>query len=552
VKNWVDLTYFLRYEVTAHVGGVAKADANKTSLPEQKSVMRTPSPSSCFSGRIMLSSWDAAWILASPLLALYLRDGGLAPQNGWESIAVYWLITAGFSVLAMFAFRIPDSMMRYFTVHDALDIYKAAAVAELVTCVVLFTFTRLDGIPRSMPLIHGMLLATGLAAARLLFLHYGENESTEYHISGGRVILIGANRVSAFFIKMLNAYPPEQQRVVGILDDRPEMAGRAISGVRIVGGPDRLGSIIDEFSIHGVDIEKVIVAGEGLVSQAALLELERVCGAREIDLCFLPRMLGVSVPRSAASVASVLPAREVPSPALPSYFVLKRWIDVIGSLALIVLLFPFLLIGTFLALLDVGSPILFWQERLGRNGRSFLIYKFRTLRSPFDQDGNPILENRRLSGIGRFLRASHIDELPQLLNVLIGDMSLIGPRPLLPADQPSSTKVRLLIRPGITGWAQVNGGKLVTPEEKQKLDEWYVRSASLWIDIYIALMTLKIVLRSAETSEESLADAEQAQTRNVVNWQTFAMRRDVGVRMAQKSLIPVPEQPSARLSRNER
>jgi lipopolysaccharide/colanic/teichoic acid biosynthesis glycosyltransferase len=513
--------------------------------------MRIPSPSSCFSRRIMLSSWDAMWISASPLLALYVRDGELVPHSGWESVGAYWLISAGFSVLAMFAFRIPESVVRYFSVHDALDIYKAAAFAELVTCIVLFTFTRLDGIPRSMPLIHGMLLATGLAAARLLFVHYNESESADHHFSSGRIILIGANRVSAFFIKMLNAYPPEEQRVVGVLDDRPEMAGRAIAGVRIMGATDRLGSIIDEFAIHGVEIEKVVVAGGNLVSQAALLELERVCSAREIELGLLPQMLGVNAARSPASVASARPAREAPFPTLSSYFVLKRWIDIFGSLTLIVLLFPFLLVGSLLTLLDVGSPILFWQERLGRNGRSFLIYKFRTLRSPFDQDGNPLVEKRRLSAIGQFLRASHIDELPQLLNVLIGDMSLIGPRPLLPVDQPPNTKVRLLVRPGITGWAQVNGGKLVTPEEKQKFDEWYVRNASLWIDFYIGLVTLKIVLRSAAPSEESMADAEQAQSRNVVDWQPFALRRDVGVQMAQNSLIRLPEPHPSRLSGGE-
>jgi lipopolysaccharide/colanic/teichoic acid biosynthesis glycosyltransferase len=304
-----------------------------------------------------------------------------------------------------------------------------------------------------------------------------------------------------------------------------------------------------------VDVEKVIIAGENLVNQAALLELQRVCGMREIDLCFLPRMLGVNVARPAAPSASVMPVRETPSPVLPSYFILKRWIDIFAAISLIVLLFPLLLIGSVLALLDVGFPILFWQERLGRNGRSFLIYKFRTLRSPFDQDGNPVLENRRLSAIGRFLRATHIDELPQLLNVLIGEMSLIGPRPLLPVDQPSNSKIRLSVRPGITGWAQVNGGKLISTEEKGRLDEWYIRNASLWMDFYIGLVTLKIAMTNgAASSEESTVDAAQAQSRNVVNWRAFALRRDVGARMPQGSLVRVPEQHamSARLTGNDR
>jgi hypothetical protein len=114
----------------------------------------------------------------------------------------------------------------------------------------------------------------------------------------------------------------------------------------------------------------------------------------------------------------------------------------------------------------------------------------------------------------RFLRATRLDELPQLLNVLFGEMSMIGPRPLLPEDQPTNTSIRLSVRPGISGWAQVNGAKLVTKEEKQRLDEWYVRNASLWLDLRIAMMTIKLLLRGRVSSQEILADTEQVQGKN--------------------------------------
>jgi lipopolysaccharide/colanic/teichoic acid biosynthesis glycosyltransferase len=104
--------------------------------------------------------------------------------------------------------------------------------------------------------------------------------------------------------------------------------------------------------------------------------------------------------------------------------------------------------------------------------------------------------------------------LPQLLNVLFGEMSLIGPRPLLPEDQPTNTSIRLSVRPGISGWAQVNGAKLVTKEEKEKLDEWYVRNASLRLDLRIAMMTIKLVLRGRVSCQEILADTEQVQSKN--------------------------------------
>jgi lipopolysaccharide/colanic/teichoic acid biosynthesis glycosyltransferase len=101
------------------------------------------------------------------------------------------------------------------------------------------------------------------------------------------------------------------------------------------------------------------------------------------------------------------------------------------------------------------------------------------------------------------------------LNVLFGEMSLIGPRPLLPEDQPANTSIRLSVRPGISGWAQVNGGKLVTKDEKEKLDEWYVRNASLWLDLQIIMMTIKLILRGRVSSQEVLADTEQVQSKNI-------------------------------------
>ena len=110
--------------------------------------------------------------------------------------------------------------------------------------------------------------------------------------------------------------------------------------------------------------------------------------------------------------------------------------------------------------------------------------------------------------------ATRLDELPQLLNVLFGEMSLIGPRPLLPEDQPTNMSIRLSVRPGISGWAQVNGAKLVTKEEKEKLDEWYVRNAALWLDLRIGIMTIQLLLRGRVSSQEILADTEQLQSKN--------------------------------------
>jgi lipopolysaccharide/colanic/teichoic acid biosynthesis glycosyltransferase len=254
------------------------------------------------------------------------------------------------------------------------------------------------------------------------------------------------------------------------------------------------------------------------LSPAVMHEVERICRKRQIDLTFLPRMIGLTewkASKPAVRFEAADTKSSVPAFTPPPFFRLKRWIDVLGSLVLMALAFPLLLIGGLLVLLDVGPPIFFWQERLGWKGRSFLIYKFRTLSAPFDSAGNPSFGDRQPSAIGRFLRATRIDELPQLLNVLFGDMSLIGPRPLLPEDQPANTSIRLSVRPGISGWAQVNGAKLVTKDEKEKLDEWYVRNASLAMDLRIIMRTLGVVLRGRVSTQEIRADTEQVQSKNV-------------------------------------
>jgi lipopolysaccharide/colanic/teichoic acid biosynthesis glycosyltransferase len=478
--------------------------------------MRVPSPTSRSGTRVYLSLWDLFWALVSPALALYLRDADIVFRADWEVLGYYWLFSSGFALLAFVALRLQDGMTRNFSVHEALDIAEAALFTELMTFVSLFTLTRLDGIPRSMPLTHGLLLAGGLIAARIVVrvIFSEDKEPLDYHYRRERIILIGANRFASSFIQLLKAYAPVHEPVIAVLDQDATMIGLAIAGVQVLGAPHELDAIISEFAIHGVGTDRVVIAGEeDFLSPAVLQEIRRICKKRQIDLSFLPRMIGVTERKLTDVAVTSQPVSETPSVALPSFFRLKRWIDVVGSLLLTILLFPIFIVAGGLVLLDVGRPILFWQERLGWKGRSFLIYKFRTLRAPFDSEGNSTLAGRRPSAIGRFLRATRIDELPQLLNVLLGDMSLVGPRPLLPEDQPSNTSLRLSVRPGISGWAQVNGAKLVTKEEKEKLDEWYVRNASLWVDLQITLMTIKVILKGRVSSQEILADTDQVRSR---------------------------------------
>ena len=477
--------------------------------------MSIPSPTSRSGKRVYLSAWDFFWAVASPPLALYLHDPRGVFFTDWSVVALFWALSAGFALIAFFAFRLQDGMTRYFSMHEAIDVAEAVLFSELMTLFAIFTLTRLDGIPRSIPILHGVLLLAGLLAARIIVrvIFTEEDTTPAYSFRQTRMIVIGANPLASSFIRMLDAFAAPRQSVVGILDARPDMRGKAVSGVRVLGTPNELDAVIGEFSIHGVDADRVIVAGEAqFLSPTVLQEIERVCRKRQLQLSFLPRMMGVT--EVAPSHLAVATAPEQTFQAASSYFRLKRFIDVVGASALIVLLFPVFVLVGLVVCLDVGRPVFFWQERLGWKGRSFLIYKFRTLRVPLGTDVNAAPQIRKPSLIGRLLRRTRIDELPQLFNVLLGDMALVGPRPLLPEDQPPNISVRLSVRPGITGWAQIKGGKLVTAEEKEKFDDWYVQNASLGLDLKIMLMTVGFLLKGRASSREALADTIQAQTKN--------------------------------------
>jgi len=176
---------------------------------------------------------------------------------------------------------------------------------------------------------------------------------------------------------------------------------------------------------------------------------------------------------------------------------MKRAIDTIVAIFLVVVFLPAFLLVSFLVFLFMGYPILFKQVRSGLSGRPFQIYKFRTMSNKQDSSGRMLPDEQRMTKLGTILRKLSLDELPQLLNVLKGDMSLVGPRPLLMEYLPLYTSEqgkRNTVKPGITGWAQVNGRNNISWEEKFKLDVWYVDNQSLLLDFKIILLTIKTII----------------------------------------------------------
>ena len=186
----------------------------------------------------------------------------------------------------------------------------------------------------------------------------------------------------------------------------------------------------------------------------------------------------------------------------------KRFIDFMIALSAFIVIMPvYIIVFLGLTVANKGAGALFTQDRPGKNGKIFKVVKFKTMTDECDSDGNLLPDEQRLTKVGRFIRSASIDELPQLFNVLVGDMSLIGPRPLLPQYLPLYSKEqarRHEVRPGITGWAQCHGRNAITWTEKFRLDVWYVDNLSLMTDIKVILMTVKtVLLRKGITSSTS-------------------------------------------------
>jgi sugar transferase EpsL len=193
-------------------------------------------------------------------------------------------------------------------------------------------------------------------------------------------------------------------------------------------------------------------------------------------------------------------------------YVGKRILDLILSISALILLSPLSLLVALFVRLMLGSPVLFRQQRPGLNGKPFSLYKFRTMTDARDPQGNLLADAKRLTRLGRLLRSTSMDELPELYNVIKGDMSIVGPRPLLMKYLNRYTTEQMRrheVKPGITGWAQVNGRNVLTWEDKFRLDVWYVDHQSLWLDLKIIAITVWKIFKREGISQPGQVTAEE-------------------------------------------
>jgi lipopolysaccharide/colanic/teichoic acid biosynthesis glycosyltransferase len=477
--------------------------------------LQKPSSHTRFPSRLAFA--DVLWGGISPLAAFLLRDGTIWSPGG---VAIYCSVAFFASLLVFYWFQTSSPIARYYSIRDGFELFKACVLIAALTAIACFLLTRLDEAPRSIPVLHLLLLASGLLGGRLLLrLREARRDS---RIPGAlksaeHVLLIGASRLAWFFTEVVEELAPGCYQIVAILDEAPKLKHRSLNGYPIIGAPADLEKVIADYAMHGVRIDKVVIAARpNEFSPEAWSEVTRICRALRVGIDVLPERLMpdiargdadkivVAHPSSVSKAAEEKPAEEnLQLPLARPFWVLKRGIDICVALVAAIALSPVIVALFGLVLLDVGFPVVFWQQRVGRFGTPLHLHKFRTLQTLFDRETKERREAQQPSAVGRLLRRTHFDELPQLWNVLTGDMSLIGPRPLLLADQPNDFTGRLTVRPGVTGWAQICGGKTITAEEKNALDQWYIRHACLQLDMTIMLRTIWMLLVTGDRRDEN-------------------------------------------------
>lgn len=463
---------------------------------------------------INLSSLIILWALVAPFLALGLRDPATFSLDTGNETLIYAGVSAIVTVASFLWFRMAHTVSRFFSVADAFTIIKASATAVVATLIISFLLTRLDNIPRSVPLIHFIVLAGGTIAARAERYYRRRRRDRigpSLMVSAPENILIlGVSDLSWFYIQILEELAADTYTIVALLDESHTLQGRFVHGYPVAGRIQDVGQVIDEYAIHGVAVNRIILAINPQILRPEIASsLFAAAKTRSIPVDILPDRLGLSRPVPLA--ASAEHAGAIP-PVINSrtpFWTIKRLFDITIALTLLIATMPLAVIVSLLVLMDCGTPIIFWQVRIGRRGQRITVYKFRTLKAPYTSRGEARPESQRVSAVGHLLRRLHIDELPQLFSVLRGEMSFIGPRPLLPVDLSTQARLRFAVRPGITGWAQVNGGTLLTVDEKNAMDEWYVRHASWRLEAIIALRTLGALFATMRRDEAAIDAALQ-------------------------------------------
>jgi lipopolysaccharide/colanic/teichoic acid biosynthesis glycosyltransferase len=439
-----------------------------------------------------------------------------------DKCTVFLICTAIIAPIILVLSKVHLTVWRYSTWPDYFWI---AAVAGAISGAVVIACLSIDPeakLPRTLPLLQSVFVLAGMSALRALarfrytLLHTKRTSVAQFEqpLSYGEdaALVIGLSGLAEGYLRGLAEVGDGRIRVVGLLGQIERQVGRTFGGVPVLGTLDQLTDLIAALANHGIEINRLIIA----IPRSELPLSIQEAVARVGNANYLVEALGLDQPRDADSAPSRELLFDIPEPSIVAnsrrtFWALKRAFDVVLAGTLLVMLMPVMAVVAVAVAFAIGRPVIFWQERPGLGGRSIKLIKFRTM-APATLANLHLPDEARLSRFGTFLRRTRLDELPQLINILRGDMSFVGPRPLLPRDQPAAYRARLLVRPGLTGWAQVVGGRTISAEDKAALDIWYVQNATLLLDFEILGRTAFMLIRGDAVIERHVRQAWQELT----------------------------------------
>jgi lipopolysaccharide/colanic/teichoic acid biosynthesis glycosyltransferase len=471
---------------------------------------------------------DVGLILLATTLGFVLRENFEITQDRFQAFLPYFCATAVTAIVFVSVARLNRSIWRFSSMHDYIRVGVVVTVVGIGAVSLSFAYNRLEGVARSLPILQIIVGIMVLVGARVMHrarhaARQRKREAEALQQASKRshqltVLVVGVGRLTEAYIQALAELGMGRVKVAGIVGCAHRHVGRFVGGHPVLGRLEDIEGVINRLEVHGLTIDRIVVAMPFEQIPCEMVErLLLVEQSRGIPLQFLTEVLDLdagdrgSIPASlpGASTWTEAESDKLRARSRHGFWKVKRGLDACAALGILVLLSPVLLLVAFFVAASVGSPVVFWQRRPGRLGRPFHLYKFRTMGPSHAPDGSRLSDTHRISKFGGFMRRTRLDELPQLINILRGDMSFVGPRPLLPQDQPKACWARLLVRPGLTGWAQIVGGRAISPEDKAALDLWYVRHASLLLDLGIIARTVPIILFGERISEPLIERARR-------------------------------------------